>query len=88
MEVKKRPKTVEDYQKLVEEDEAYKKTEAYQREVWEAKEDKWEQKAKREGRFYKRQPFVSALERQQQAERARQEEIAFLQERLKQLTDD
>ena len=62
--------------------EEYMQTEAYEREQHERYEDMWEQKAKREGFAYTRKPFIGALERQQQAEQAKQREIAALKERL------
>ena len=80
-----KPRDVEDYKKLTEEQLAYRQTEAYEREVWELKEDQWEQKARKEGRPYTRKPFIGALERQQQAEIAKQREIAELKEKLARL---
>ena len=67
------------------EQENYMQSEQYERDVWEAKEDAWERKAKKEGRTYVRKPFVSALQRQRMEEQAKQEEIAYLQQRLKAL---
>ncbi len=62
--------------------EEYMQTEAYEREQHERYEDMWEAKAKREGFAYTRKPFIGALERAQQAEQAKQREIAALKERL------
>lgn len=83
-----KPKTVEDYRKEVEKEMAYRQTEAYQREQWEKDQDRWEQKAKKEGWNYTRKPFVGALERQQQAEQAKQREIAELKEKLAKLESE
>ena len=80
-----KPKTVSDYQKEVAEEMAYRETDAYQRERWERQQDLFEAKAKKEGWVYKRKPFLGAIERQQQAEQARQREIAQLKERLAEL---
>lgn len=48
----------------------------------------WETKAKKEGWKFTREPFVSALERKQMAEKEKQEKIAFLEEQLKALREN
>lgn len=83
-----KPKTLEDYQQEHQAEMAYRQTEAYQREQWERQQDRWARKAKKEGWTYQRKPFVGALERQQQAEQAKQREIAELKERLAILEQD
>lgn len=80
-----KPKTVEDYKKATEEELAFRQTDAYARQQWERCEDQWEKKARREGWAYTRRPFIGALERQQQAEMAKQREIAELKEKLAKL---
>lgn len=80
-----KPKTLEDYKKEADEEMAYRQTDAYQRERWERQQDLFEAKARREGWKYTRKPFVGAIERQQQAEQAKQREIAQLKERLAEL---
>lgn len=71
--------------KLQQEEKEYKESEAYKRDVWEHHQDVWERKAKKEGWTYTRQPYVSALDRQKMAEQEKQQEIAFLEEKLKAL---
>lgn len=83
-----KPKKLEDFQKQAQEEMDYRQTDAYQREQWERQQDQWERKAKKEGWTYKRKPFIGALERQQQAEQAKQREIAELKERLATLEKD
>lgn len=78
-------KRQEELEKSQQEYKAYLQSELYERDLWEHQQDLWEKKAKREGRTYQRKPFVSALEKQQQAEKAKQEEIAFLEAKLKAL---
>ncbi len=68
-----------------EEDKAYKESEQYKRDCWEHHQDMWEKKAKKEGWHYTRQPYVSALDKEKQAEQAKQEEMAALRLRLKEL---
>ena len=87
-EAQTKPKKLEDFQREAQEQMAYRQTEAYQREQWERQQDQWERKAKKEGWTYKRKPFIGALERQQQAEQAKQREIAELKERLAILEKD
>jgi hypothetical protein len=79
------PKTVQDYAQAAAEEMEYRQSEAYQREQWEKEQDRWEAKAKREGWSYTRKPFIGALERQKQAELAKQREIAELKEKLAKL---
>lgn len=81
------PKTVQDYAQATAEEMAYRQSEEYQRKQWEADQDRWEAKAKKEGWHYSRRPFIGALERQQQAELAKQREIAELKERLAKLEE-
>ena len=66
----------------------YLNSEQYLRDCWEHQQDLWEQKAKKEGWHYTRQPFVSEYEKQQQEQQKTREEIAFLQKRLKELTGE
>lgn len=74
-------------EKLQQEQEDYLQSEQYQRDCWEHYQDHWEQKAKKEGWTYERKPFVSAADRQRMAEQAKQQEIAFLQEKIKALQE-
>ncbi len=71
--------------KLQQEEKEYKESEQYKRDVWEHHQDMWERKAKKEGWTYTRQPYVSALDRQRMQEQEKQQEIAFLEEKLKAL---
>lgn len=75
----------EQLERLQQENQDYLQSEAYQRESWEKYQDLWEQKAKKEGWHYTRKPFVSAADRQRVAEQSRQQEIAYLEEKLKAL---
>lgn len=79
------PKTVQDYAAETAKEMEYRQSEEYQRKQWEADQDRWEAKARKEGWHFTRRPFVGALERQQQAELAKQREIAELKERLAKL---
>ena len=72
-------------EKSQQEHEEYLQSEQYQKDCWEHNQDLWEQKAKKEGWHYTRQKFISAYERDQQAEKTKQEEIAFLEAKLKTL---
>lgn len=83
----KAPKTVADYQAEAAEEASFRETEAYKRQEWEAMQKLWQEKAKKENWAFERKPFVGALERQQQAELAKQREIAELKERLAQLEE-
>lgn len=71
--------------KLQQEEKEYRESEQYKRDVWEHHQDLWERKAKKEGWTYTRQPYVSALDRQRMQEQEKQQEIAFLEEKLKTL---
>lgn len=71
--------------KLQQEEKEYKESEQYKRDVWEHHQDLWERKAKKEGWNYTRKPYVSALDRQKMQEQEKQQEIAFLEEKLKAL---
>lgn len=62
---------------------AFLESEDYQREIWENGQDRWEQKAKKEGWHYTRVPFVSQREKQEQAENARLQRVSALKEELK-----
>ncbi len=62
---------------------AFLESEDYQREIWEKGQDRWEQKAKKEGWHYTRVPFVSQREKQEQAENARLQRVSALKEELK-----
>lgn len=84
-EQQRQPRTVQDYAAATAEEMAYRQSEEYKRKQWEADQDRWEAKARREGWSYTRKPFIGALERQQQAELAKQREIAELKERLAKL---
>jgi hypothetical protein len=72
-------------EKSQQEHEEYLQSEQYQKDCWEHNQDLWEQKAKKEGWHYTRQKFISAYERDQQAKKTKQEEIAFLGAKLKTL---
>ncbi len=63
----------------------YYLSEQYQRDMWEAAQDRWEKKAKKEGWHYERKPFISAADRKRIAEQTKEQEIAFLEEKLKSL---
>ena len=67
------------------EQEEYLQSEQYQRDMWEHYQDLWEKKAKKGGYTYERKPFISAADRQRIAEQTKQQEIAFLEEKLKAL---
>ena len=71
--------------KLQQEEKEYKESEQYKRDVWEHHQDLWERKAKKEGWTYTRQPYVSALDRQKMQEQEKQQEIAYLEEKIKAL---
>lgn len=71
--------------KLQQEEKEYKESEEYKRDCWEHQQDMWERKAKKEGWTYKRQPYVSALDRQKMQEQEKQQEIAYLEEKIKAL---
>ena len=86
-EQQRQPRTVSDYAAETAKEMEYRQSEEYQRKQWEAEQDRWEAKARREGWHFTRRPFVGALERQQQAELARQREIAELKERLAKLEE-
>ena len=62
--------------------ERYLASEQFQRDRWDNAQNFWAKKAKKEGWNYTKQPFVSAADRQRIAEQKRQEEIAYLQERI------
>ena len=65
----------------------YLESEQYQRDCWEHQQDLWEAKARKEGWIdrFKRQPFVSTLEKEQQKQQTKQEQIAFLKAKLQEL---
>lgn len=75
----------EEFEKCQQAEREYLKSEQHEREAHEQYEDLWEQKAKREGWKYTRKPFVSAADRQRMAEEAKQQEIAYLKEKLAKL---
>ena len=62
--------------------EEYLQSEKYQKDLWESGQDYWERKAKKEGWTYTRKPFVSAADRQRMEQEAKEQEIAFLKEKL------
>ena len=64
---------------------AYLESEQYLRDQWEAQENRWAEKATREGWSYEKKPFVSALQRQQAEEQAIRQEVAYLKEKLAEL---
>lgn len=64
---------------------AYLESEQYLKDQWEASEQRWAQKAAKEGWNYQKRPFVSALQRQQAEEQATRQEIAYLKEKLAKL---
>ena len=68
-----------------EEYEAYLESEEYERELWNAKEERWAKSYAKKGLHYEKKPFISALQRKQMQEQAKQEEIAHLEEKLKAL---
>lgn len=71
--------------KAREEQERYLQSEDRKRDSWEAMERFWKRKAAHEGFKHTEQPFVSAQDRARMAEEKKQEEIAFLRERLSEL---
>ncbi len=71
--------------KIQEEEEAYRGSEQAKRDAWEHHQDLWEKKARKEGWTYTRQPFQSALDKEKLAEQSKQEEMAALRLRLKEL---
>ena len=75
-------------EKAQKEQEDYLQSEQYQRDIWEHQQDLWAKKAKKEGWNYERKPFISAYEKQQQEQHAKQAEIAFLKAKLKALEED
>ncbi len=84
-EQQRQPRTVSDYAAETAKEMAYRQSEEYNRKQWEAEQDRWEAKAKKEGWHYSRRPFIGALERAQQAEEAKQRRIAELREELERL---
>ena len=61
----------------------YLDSEAYQRDMWEAQEERWAKKAAREGWTYNKKPFICAADRQRIQEQKRVQEIAYLKEKIK-----
>ena len=80
--LKKRKAELEQNQK---EFEAYLESEEFERDQWNAKEERWAKSFAKKGLHYEKKPFISALQRKQMQEQARQEEIAHLEEKLKAL---
>ncbi len=77
--LEKRKAELEQNQKELED---YLESEQYQKDCWEKHQDLWEKKAKKEGWNYERKPFISAADRQRMEQQAKEQEIAFLQEKL------
>lgn len=80
--LEKRKAELEQNQKEFED---YLESEQYQRDLWEKQQDLWEKKAKKEGWSYTRQPFISAADRQSMAEQAKQQEIVYLEDKIRNL---
>ena len=78
----------QDLKTAQQEQEEFMESEEAKRRAHEHVEDLWEAKAKKEGWNYKRNPFVSALDRQRAYDEKKQEEIAYLKERIKALGGD
>ena len=81
-EAAKRKAELEQFQQ---EHEDYMQSEQYQKDIWEHQQDLWEQKARKEGWVYTRKPFISTSEKQLQEQQNKQQEIAFLEAKLKAL---
>lgn len=81
-------KRKEDLEKAQEEQEKYLESEQYKRDVWEAGQDAWERKAKKEGWTYERKPFIGAIERKRMEQQTKEQEIAYLREKISQLESD
>ncbi len=64
---------------------AYKASEQYLKDQWDANEQLWVRKAKKEGWNYTPKPYVSEFQRQQEKEQATLQEIAFLKAKLAKL---
>ena len=75
----------ENLEKSKQEYEKYLASEEYERDQWEANEERWAKKAAKEGWHYTKKPFVTALDRQRAEENARKQEIAYLKEKIAQL---
>ena len=57
-------------------------TEEFKKHVWDCAQDRWQRKAKKEGRTYEKKPYISEAERQAAQ---RRERIAALKAELRQL---
>lgn len=77
--IAKRKAELEQSQKEYEE---YLASEQYQRDLWEHNQDLWEKKAKKEGWTYTRKPFISAADRKRIAQQTKEQEIAYLEEKI------
>lgn len=71
-----------DFEKRMEDQEAYMQSEEYLRDQHDAYEKLWAAKAQKEGWQYTPKPFKGALQRKQESEQQREAEIAYLKERL------
>ena len=71
--------------KSQQEHEEYLQSEQYLKDQWEAQEERWAKSFAKKGLVYHKKPFVSELEKQQMAEQAKEEKIAFLKAKLKEL---
>ena len=80
--IAKRKAELEQQQKEYED---YLQSEQYQRDLWEHQQDLWKKKAKKEGWTYTRRPFISAADRQRMEQQTKEQEIAYLEEKLKTL---
>lgn len=66
----------------------YNNSEQAERDQWDSYQRLWEKKAQKEGWTYKPEPFISALERKQLAEKEKAEKIAYLESQLKALKEN
>ena len=82
--LKKRQAEFEERQKEADD---YNNSEQAERDAHEHYQDLWEAKARREGWQFKREPFISAADRQKMAEEEKAEKIAYLEEQLKALKE-
>ena len=83
--LKKRQAEFEKFQKEADD---YNNSEQAERDRWESYQSLWQKKAQKEGWTYKPEPFISAFERKQMAEKEKQLKIAYLESQLKALKEN
>ena len=76
-----------EFDRLQKEADEYNNSEQAERDRWESYQSLWQKKAQKEGWTYKPEPFISALERKQLAEKEKAEKIAYLEAQLKTLKE-